>query len=176
MNEQHFYDTKTIYYHWISAGLVFLLWIIGQNIDSFEKGDPRVIVRSVHIVLGLLLAVIFTLRVIWKLKAGAKLPTAQSGVFGKASTATHHLLYVLIGATLIVGIAAVWIRGDNIFNLLKVPAFNTNDLDLEDDVVELHELLANSLLILACAHTFIAIWHQKFIKDNLLKRMWPRLK
>ena len=176
MNGQHVYDTKTIYYHWISAGLILLLWLIGQNIDSFDKGDPRVMVRSIHIALGMLLAVTFTLRLTWTLKAGTKLPRAQSGIFGLASIAAHHLLYALIGATLIVGIAAVWIRGDNIFNLIKFPTFSTNDSDLKDEVVELHELLANSLLMLACAHTFIAVWHQKIIRDNLLKRMWPSLK
>ena len=176
MNEQIVYDTKSIYYHWISAGFILLLWLIGQNIDSFERGDPRIIVRSIHITLGLLLVVIFTLRVNWKFKGRAKLPQAQPGKLGLAAVATHHLLYLLIGATLIVGIAAVWIRGDNIFNLFTVPAFETNNSDIEDDIVDLHELLANSLLILAGGHTLLAIWHQKIIKDNLVKRMWPSLK
>ena len=66
MTTEQSYDSKSIYYHWISALLIFLLWIIGQNIDSFERGDPRVIVRSIHILLGLILASVFVLRLKWK--------------------------------------------------------------------------------------------------------------
>ena len=176
MTTDQVYDAKSIYYHWISAALILLLWLIGQNIDSFDRGDPRVIVRSIHITLGLLLAVVFALRVSWKFTGAKKLPQAVTGIQGKLATGTHHLLYLLLGVTLLIGIAAVWVRGDNIFNLFKIPAFDPTSEDLPDDVVDLHELLANSLLLLAGAHTLLAIWHQRVIKDNLLKRMWPSLK
>ena len=176
MTTNQSYDSKTISYHWISAGVILALWFIGQNIDSFAKGDPRVIVRSIHIVLGLLLAVLFVLRLKWRSQGGAKLPQATPGVLGKLATGTHHLLYLMIGLTIVVGIAAVWIRGDNIFNLFQVPAFDPENKQLREEVVDLHELLANALLVLAAGHALIAIWHHRIVKDGVLKRMWPSLK
>ena len=175
MTTDNVYDTKTIYYHWISAAIILLLWFVGQNIDSFEKGDPRVIVRSLHITFGLILAIVLALRVSWKVLGGKKLPQPE-GIQGKITQGTHHLLYALIGITILIGIFAVWVRGDNLFNLFTVPAFNTTDEDLEDNVVELHEFFANSLLIFAAAHALLAVWHHKILKDGILKRMWPSLK
>jgi cytochrome b561 len=170
------YDHKTIYYHWISAALILGLWFIGQNIDSFSKGDPRVIVRSIHITLGIILAVIFALRLKWKAQGGVKLPQATPGMLGKLAIGVHHLLYLLLGLTLVVGIAAVWIRGDNIFNLFHIPPFDPTDAQLREEVVDIHEFLANSLLVLAAGHALMAIWHHKIMKDGVLKRMLPKLK
>ena len=176
MTTNQSYDSKTISYHWISAGGILALWFIGQNIDSFAKGDPRVMVRSIHIVIGLMLAVLFILRLKWKVQGGTKLPQATPGVLGKLATGTHHLLYLMMGLTIVVGIVSVWIRGDNIFNLFQIPAFDPGNKELRRNTNDLHELLANALLVLAAGHALIAIWHHKIVKDGVLKRMWPSLK
>ncbi len=78
--------------------------------------------------------------------------------------------------TVIVGLSATWIRGDNIFNLFQIPAFDPGNKELRKQVVDIHELLANSLLILAILHGMIAMWHHWIKKDDVLKRMLPRLK
>lgn len=170
------YDSKTIVYHWLSAAIILTLWLIGQNIDSFAKGDPRVIVRSIHIALGVLLALVFLLRLKWRFTQGVKLPQANAGMQGKLAIGVHHVLYLLLGLTIVVGLMAVWIRGDNIFNLFQVPAFDPSDKALREDVVDLHEVLANGLLFLGLAHGLMAVWHHMVVKDGVLKRMWPRLK
>ena len=169
------YDSKTIYFHWITAAVILALWFIGQNIDSFPKGDPRVIVRSIHLTLGFILAVILVRRLKWRLTGGVRLPQATNGVFGKLSIWMHFLLYFVAVLTIVAGIAAVWIRGDSVFNLIHVPAFDPGNNQLREEVVDLHELLANSLLILAGVHALLAIWHHKIKKDGVLKRMWPSL-
>ena len=176
MTTDNVYDSKTIYYHWISAALILLLWFIGENIDSFDRGDPRVYVRSIHITLGALLAIVFVLRVTWKLTGATKLPQATPGAVGKIATGTHHVLYLILGLTGLLGMTAAWFRGDNLFNLFEIPAFDPTDEDLPEDIVDIHGLFANTLLILAVGHSILAIWHHKIIKDGLLKRMWPGLK
>ena len=170
------YDSKTIFYHWISAVLILTLWLLGQNIDNFAKGDPRVYARSMHILLGIVLAVVYILRITWRAKGGVKLPPAAAGFAGKLGLGVHHLLYLLIGLILVLGIAAVWIRGDNIFNLFRVPVFDPNNKQLREDVVDYHGLLANALLVLAIGHALLAIVHHRVLKDDVLKRMWPGLK
>ena len=175
MSSDNIYDTKTICYHWISAAIILTLWVVGQNIDSFEKGDPRVIVRSIQITLGLIMALVFVIRVNWRIRGGVKLPQPD-GVQGKITQGTHHLLYALMGLTILIGIAAVWVRGDNIFNVIKIPAFDPTDEDLRENVVDIHGFFANSLLILAGGHALLAIWNHRILKDGILKRMWPTLK
>lgn len=167
------YDRRTILFHWLSAILVVGLWVIGQTIDFFPKGTPRVTIRSLHISFGVLLGAVLILRLIWRRTSGARLPAADPGMLGKLAVGIHHLLYLLMVAIVIVGVAAVWIRGDNIFNLFTVPAFDPANKELRHNVVELHGLLANILLALAAFHAAAALWHGLVKKDGVLRRMLP---
>lgn len=167
------YDRRTILLHWTSAILVVLMWLAGQTIDFFPKGTPRITVRSLHISVGLLLAAVLALRIGWRVRGGARLPAAP-GPAGAAARAMHVLLYLLLSAAILVGIACVWIRGDTLFNMFTVPAFAPGNTALRHDAVDLHGLLANCLLAAAALHMLAALWHQFIRKDGLLLRMWPR--
>lgn len=168
----HRYDSRTIRYHWLSAVLVFGLWLVGKNIDSFSSGDPRVMVRSLHITFGVLLGIILVLRIVWRMSpSSAKLPPANQGVMQTLTKSGHGLLYALMIAVVVAGVASAWIRGDNLFNLFSIPKFPTDNTNLRHSAVELHELLANALLIVALLHGLTAMWHQWGLKDNLLARM-----
>ena len=170
------YDTRTIRFHWLSALLVGGLWVAGQCIDFFPKGDLRITARSLHISFGVVLAVLLVLRLRWRFGGGTRLPAADAGVAGKLATGAHHLLYLLMAAVVIVGIACVWIRGDNLFNLFTVPAFDPANKALRHDAVELHETLANSLLIVAGLHGLAGLYHHFVRRDGVLRRMWPARK
>lgn len=168
------YDRRTIAYHWISAALVLGLWIVGQCIDFFPRGTPRVTVRSLHISFGLILGAIVIARIAWRFKGGTVLPHADPGLQGTVAVAAHRLLYLLMLAIVVVGVSAVWIRGDNFFNLFTVPAFDPDNKALRHDVVELHGLLANILLAVASLHAAAALFHHYVRKDGVLRRMLPR--
>jgi cytochrome b561 len=169
------YDSRTVFLHWLSAVLVLGLWIVGQCIDFFPKGTPRVTVRSLHIALGVLLLATVVVRVLWRRTGGVKLPPADSGAAGKLAIGVHHLLYALLIALVALGLASVWFRGDNIFNLFTVPAFDPGNKALAHNTVELHGLLANVLLLVAGLHGAAAAWHHWGLKDGVLARMWPGL-
>jgi cytochrome b561 len=169
------YDARTIALHWASAALVLCLWIVGQCLDFFPKGTPRMAALSVHITLGLLLAALLVARVAWRLSGGTRLAAADAGVLGRLAVGAHGLLYVLLGAAVAVGIACVWIRGDTWFNIVTVAAFAPGNKSLRHNAVELHGLIANSLLALAAVHAAAAAWHHRVRKDGVLRRMWPTL-
>ena len=167
------YDRRTILLHWLSALLVIGLWVVGQTIDFFPKGAPRITVRSLHISFGVLLGVVLIYRLVWRSTAGTRLAAADPGMLGKLAVGIHHLLYLLMLAIVVIGVAAVWIRGDNLFNLFTVPAFDPTNKALRHNVVELHGLLANVLLALAAFHAAAALWHGLVKKDGVLRRMLP---
>lgn len=169
------YDARTIFFHWAGAVLVFGLWAMGQSIDLFPRGMPRVTARSLHIMFGVLLGLLLVARLAWRRGGGTRLAPAQPGLAGRLAVGAHHLLYLLMAATVAVGVAAVWIRGDTLFNLFTVPALDPGNKALRHDVVELHELGANLLLALALAHAALAVWHHRVRRDGVLRRMWPGL-
>ena len=66
----------------------------------------------------------FVARVIWRLRRGRSLPGVGGALMELVARLTHWALYLLILATLVLGLANVWVRGDVIFNLFTVPAFD----------------------------------------------------
>lgn len=169
------YDTRTIALHWVTVAFVCTLWIIGQCIDFFPKGVPRLGARSTHITMGVLLAVLLAVRIAWRRWAGVRLSPADPGTLGRLAVRVHYLLYALLLLVVMMGIACVWVRGDTWFNWFTVPAFDPNNKGLANEVVDLHGLAANVLLAVAGLHAAAAGYHHRVLKDRVLRRMWPSL-
>ena len=166
------YDRRTIVLHWITAALVVALWALGQTIDWFPKGTPRIFARSTHISLGVALAFVLVARIGWRLGARAvHLPPAGSGWLDKLATLTHWLLYVLLVTTVVLGITNAWVRGDTIFNLLKIQSFDPDNKALRKSVEGWHEWAANTLLVVALFHAAAGLLHHFVWKDGVLRRM-----
>jgi cytochrome b561 len=167
------YDNRTIRLHWITAVLVVVLWCLGQTIDWFPK-DLRVAARSTHIVLGVALAIVLGIRIWWRLARGLRLPAVGSPSMRVLSTSVHYALYFLIAGAVLLGLFFTWVRGDNIFDLFRIPAFDPGNKALRSSVGELHELFANVLMALALFHAAAGLAHYYLWKDDVLRRMWPR--
>jgi cytochrome b561 len=167
------YDQRSIMLHWLSAALVAALWALGQTIDWFPKGDPRGFARSLHVVLGLALALVLVARLWWRLRAGAQLPPARTTGLDRIATLTHKLLYLLLAGVVLLGLANVWVRGDTLFNALTIPAFDPGNKALRETVEDWHGLTANVLLIVALLHAAAGLLHHFVFKDDVLRRMLP---
>lgn len=167
------YDKTTIFLHWTTAILVVIQWLGAQTIDFFPKGPLRVDARSVHITLGLLIAAILIARIVWRLTKGRRLPLADAGALALVSKAVHWGLYALLAAMVIVGAALTWTRGDSIFNLFSIPAFDPNAHDLADHVQDVHAAIGWAILALAGFHASAALVHRYFWRDRILDRMLP---
>lgn len=169
------YDRRSIVLHWASAVLVLALWCVGQTIDWFPRGTPRITVRGLHIVFGFLLAFLVIARLLWWAR-GSSRPPADPGLLGGVAKSAHGLLYLLLIAAVGAGIAFTLVRGDNLFGVFKLDSIAPDNKALRHDIGELHELAANLLLGLALLHAAAAVWHHRVLKDGVLRRMWPSLK
>ena len=166
------YDRRTIALHWLTAVLVTALWCMGQTIDWFPK-ESRVFARSAHIAFGVVLAVVLCVRLWWRLGRGHRLPPVGPPFVRTLSTSVHYALYVLITVTVLLGMFNTWVRGDNIFDLFRMPAFDPGNKPLRAQVGALHALSANILLGLAAYHAAAGLAHYFIWKDEVLRRMWP---
>ena len=169
------YDNRSIALHWITAALVLLLWCAGETIDWFPRGGARIAVRSLHILIGVVLAAIVAWRIGWRATRASKPPTAELGRLTMLSALVHYALYAILAATLALGIANAWVRGDSIFGLFAIPSLAPGNRALRGLIEDLHSWSANTLLILAAVHACAALWHHYVRRDNVLRRMWPGL-
>ncbi len=163
------YDDRSIALHWITATLIALLWLGGQTVDSLGHATVPLL-RSLHISLGLLLAVVLTLRVLWRLTSGRRLPGA--GLAHRVAQAGHGLLYLLAGTAVGLGLATAWFRGYAVFGLFAFPG---NDRTFAHTLRGLHELAANAILLIALGHAAVALGHHYLLRDGVLRRMLPQL-
>jgi len=173
------YDRPTIALHWTVAALVALLWALGQLTGTFDKplGD---LILSAHIVIGVLLVLVLAIRVAWRLTGGRRLAEPGSRLMRLLAVTVHYVLYILVAAALLLGLYVEWARGDSIFGLFALPAptslapLGDNTREIRHQIIKLHGLVANWIVILAAMHAAAALFHQYVLRDGVLSRMLPR--
>ena len=167
------YDRTTMVFHWLTALLVVSQWLGAQTIDWFPRGPLRVDARSVHITLGVALALLLAGRILWRLTEGRRLPLADKGVLNVVAKGTHWVLYLLLITMLALGVLLTWSRGDSIFNLFSLPAFDPTNKELPHQVEYWHNTVGYLILALAAVHASAALIHRYVWHDGVRARMLP---
>ena len=92
-----------------------------------------------------------------------------------AADATHGLLYALLFALPLLGLALSGARGNpvTLFGLGPLPALLQRDLDLADVLADYHVWAAWALLALVSLHALAALWHHFVHRDPVLTAMLP---
>jgi cytochrome b561 len=93
------YDRLTRVFHWLTAALVIFLFASAHIWDNLAKGTPlRKGLQSVHISLGIALAALIVVRIVWRLVAGKRLAAVSSRTVHWVSKIAHGVLYLLLAA------------------------------------------------------------------------------
>ncbi len=168
------YDATTIFFHWATAVLVVTQWLGAQTIDWFPRGPLRVDARSMHITFGVLLAALLLGRLFWRVTGGRRLPLADAGALNVVAKGTHWALYALLVSMVLAGMFLTWTRGDSIFNVFSIPAYDPGNHELPDQVQDIHGTIGWIILALAGVHASAALVHRYLWRDGVLARMLPR--
>lgn len=164
--------------HWLTVALIVIIYGLTYTEDFFARGTPaRAAVWWLHISFGLVLIAAVVARVLARALGEIPPPsTSLSPLMHRASQAAHVLLYVLLIVTPLVGIYLSFLRGNavTLFGLFTIPSpIAVVDRAVRAPVQELHEWLANALVVLALLHGAAALWHHFIRKDDVLLRMLP---
>jgi cytochrome b561 len=167
------YDATTIWLHWITVGLIAVLWVLGETADWAPRGPMRTGLWSVHVVLGVVTGFVLLTRVAWRAQFGRVLPPADAGLLYALAKVMHFTLYALLAVVVVTGIVNASYRGFNLFGIWSVPQFGTGDAVTRRSINGWHELAANLTMLVGLLHAAAALVHQYVWRDRLLNRMMP---
>ncbi|BBB96760.1 MULTISPECIES: cytochrome b [Bradyrhizobium] len=165
--------------HWLSVLFVALAWALGTFGEELSEGSRRETGLIAHVWTGLIVLLLVAVRIPWRVANPP--PKSSPTEFGKwliewtdpAARIMHYLLYVLLVAVPLVGIAFLFARGHSLslFGFLEIPSPWSADRALARKLKEVHEVLGNLLVILALFHMMAALLHHWVFGDNTLRRM-----
>ena len=163
--------------HWLTVMLVALAWALGTFDDALPKGAARAAGLFVHISAGLAILAVLVVRLMWRL--GNPSPSSEPTFLGewldRAGRLAHYALYALLVAAPVAGIVLQFARGDAlpVFGLFDIASPWPPDKAFARSVKDVHEVLANALVILAALHAAAALFHHWVLRDRTLVRMLP---
>lgn len=167
--------------HWVTVGLVAVAWVLGTWGDDLPK-DVQTQAWIAHMSVGLVILVIAGIRIPWRVAspppqaAPTRLGTWLIEWTDPVARIMHYCLYGLLVAVPVVGIVLQFTRGHPLplFGLWEIPSPLMPDKPTARFVKEVHEVLANALVILGLFHMAAAIIHHVVFRDGTLLRMLPR--
>lgn len=170
--------------HWVTVLLVIIAWTLGMFGEELSEGSAQESGLLAHIWIGLAILAVAVVRIPWRI--ANPLPKTVITEFGRwlvewtdpASRLMHYVLYGLLVAVPAFGIALQFAQGHPLplFGLGEIPSPWPADKAFAHNVKEVHEILANILVVLAVFHMTAALVHHIVFRDNTLRRMLPHLR
>ena len=169
------YDKVAITLHWLTAVLVIVQFVMAITWDYFPR-ETRQGLESVHVSLGVLLAAVIIVRLVWRWMPGHQVSSMVSGWVKTASRAVHYLIYLLLVAQVALGFGWRWAQGHPVgfFGLFGIPGpYGQLDKATRHLFHDLHEKIGWGIVIIAAGHAAAALYHHYALKDRVLGRMLP---
>jgi cytochrome b561 len=163
-------------FHWLTVVLVITAWLLGHFIDDLPNVlHPAGLVT--HIAIGTTIILLLIMRLSWRFIDPPPPPekTALGKIAEVGARSAHYVLYALLLVIPILGMLVQFTRGKPlpIFGLFEIPSPWLRDRALADSLLEIHEWLANALIVVASLHGAAALMHHFVLGDRTLRRMLP---
>lgn len=163
-------------FHWIIVALILVIAYLGLTMTGLPNGPRKINIYALHKSIGLTILALVTLRVLWRLYAGA--PAAVAGTPAwqhRIASITHFGLYVLLFAMPLSGWLFNSAAGYPLqwFKLFNLPAIAGRNDELKALAETAHTTMFWILVALVLAHAGAAFYHHLFQNDDTLRRMLP---
>jgi cytochrome b561 len=171
------YDRLTLTLHWLTAAVVIFMFASAHIWENLARGTPlRKGLQSLHISLGIAMAVLIVARILWRLSGGHHpKKTDTHPAVNLLARIAHGCLYLLLLSQIVLGFLFRWAQGEpfEFFGLFPIPAPFVIDHELRGTLGGLHDNVAWAIIILAGLHATAALWHHFIMGDSTLRRMLP---
>jgi len=153
-------------FHWLSALLIIVLWPLGYFMVRMQETATQTALYRVHVAIGLLVAVLTIVRVIWHfVDQTPEPPPGLTSINSKLFQWTHNFLYIFLLVLAASGVAMLLSSG------LGLLPGNVSPQAIDDSLPQLaHSQLSKIFLLLLVAHLAGVVRYQR-TKGNTLARM-----
>lgn len=169
------YSRLSIALHWTMALAIGAAWLIGQVMEDMARGPDRVFALGSHALIGLAVAALLLPRLLARLAGPLPEDVGQPAWEKRLAGAAHLLLYLLMLAVPLTGLA-IALSGRApmpVLGLFEIPPL-LSSLGLRKTLEGAHELLANLLVGAIVLHVAATLWHALVRHDGVAARMLPR--
>jgi cytochrome b561 len=171
------YGIVAVALHWLTVAFVVTAWFLGTFHDVLPRGSARSLGLFVHMSAGLSVVALLVLRIPWRLfDRPPPLEATLLGVWAaRVAQLTHLALYALLIATPAAGITLRFALGGALpmFGIAEIASPWARHRAFAIAVKDIHEMLANVLMITAALHAAAALAHHWILRDRTLTRMSP---
>ncbi len=159
--------------HWLMAILIMLDLYVAQKFGGFLEEADRIESRVDHSQLGTIVAVLFLIRIVLRIRYGAPpLPEAMPGWQKLAAHVAHWGLYVLIGTLIVSGMLSA-MNADSVVAPFGLFAFGDGVGDEQGFLFfrNIHEFITDAIIALIVIHVLAALYHLFVARDGSTERM-----
>ena len=167
--EQYSWFSK--FFHWITFLILIVQIPLGFILVRMEFSDLRITIENLHVVAGITVFYVTLIRLIFKFFSQSPKLLPNAFVGQKLIAKLNHIaLYVALLTITTSGILKKLFNGEKLnffFFKLKI----NDNFDLADQFYTVHIVSNYTLIILISLHILAVLFHQIFLKENILKRM-----
>lgn len=172
------YGWAAIALHWISAGGVVALYLLGERMEEAAGRAEKLQAQNLHVSVAALLFTFLLARLLWSLSQPAPRPLERRPLLRLAARVVQGLFLLMIAVLIVTGPLAIWSAGRpiEVFGLLAIPSPFAARVDWLHEAAEvIHGAASNLFWPLIGLHVAGALKHLVFDRDDTVRRMlWVR--
>lgn len=177
-NTSKSYGTVHKSLHWIMAIMMIGLLAIGFYMSDLPSSPDKFELYGLHKSTGIIFFFLVILRFMWRIMNPVpELPDTVKGIHRLAS---HLSLWTLYGAMVLMPVLGYLMSSAgghpvDIYGIIKIPSLVEKNKELASFAREGHEILAYIWLALIGTHVSASLYHHYALKNDILKRMMPKI-
>jgi cytochrome b561 len=178
-NSNERYGAAAQLLHWSIVILIITQVVLAKQAEIAEEAHhllQQAKILTTHKSVGMTIFMLAIARIVWRFTNGAPDATPNTKPWQhRLASVMHWALYALILLTPLAGWLMSSAKNYSVswFGFFTFPNLVGPSETQFDQFKELHETLAQSMIILAILHAIAALKHHLFDKDNVLRRMLP---
>jgi cytochrome b561 len=176
-SKQRLFDRTTRLMHWLTAGLMLLVFALAFSIDRTTSRASHTIFLQLHRSVGITIWTLTLVRLVWRHFAKyPDWPSDMQPTVRVAAKASEYALYALLLAQPIAGLLQTSAHGDHVdlFFLGQLPVLIEKNRSLAQLLLTVHKSVGFSLFSLIALHVSAALFHHLWRRDDTLTAMLPR--